>query len=84
MIKAFVYTIWLRHPMHAGFNKNARWVHLGLAGLDPCPELQDHGGIWQFDAGKIGLTQKDGKKFATVLEALSLWTGTLQMKIYIL
>jgi len=37
----------------------------GFAGLDPCPELQDHGGIWQFDAGKIGLTQKDGKKFAT-------------------
>ncbi len=37
----------------------------GFAGLDPCPELEQHAGIWEFDANKIGLTQKDGKKFAT-------------------
>ncbi len=37
----------------------------GFAGLDPCPELEEHAGIWEFDANKIGLTQQDGKKFAT-------------------
>jgi glucose/arabinose dehydrogenase/mono/diheme cytochrome c family protein len=42
----------------------------GFAGLDPCPELTDHAGIWQFDADKIGLTQKDGKKFATGIRSV--------------
>lgn len=34
-------------------------------GLDPCPELEEHGGIWRFEAGKTGLTQRDGYKFAS-------------------
>ncbi|MBZ5859322.1 PQQ-dependent sugar dehydrogenase [Flavihumibacter profundi] len=42
----------------------------GIAGLDPCPELEQHGGIWQFDANKTGLTQKDGRKFATGLRSI--------------
>ena len=42
----------------------------GVAGLYPCPELEDHAGIWQFDANKIGLTQKDGRKFATGLRSV--------------
>ena len=42
----------------------------GVAGLDPCPELEDHAGIWQFDANKIGLTQRDGRKFATGLRSV--------------
>lgn len=42
----------------------------GIAGLDPCPELQQHGGIWQFDASKTGLTQKDGRKFATGIRSV--------------
>jgi glucose/arabinose dehydrogenase len=42
----------------------------GFAGLDPCPELENYGGIWQFDANKIGLTQKDGKKFATGIRSV--------------
>ncbi|MEJ7768309.1 MAG: c-type cytochrome [Chitinophagaceae bacterium] len=42
----------------------------GIAGLDPCPELEDHGGIWEFDANKIGLTQKDGRKFATGIRSV--------------
>jgi glucose/arabinose dehydrogenase/cytochrome c553 len=33
-------------------------------GLEPCPELEKHAGIWQFDANKTGLTQEDGTKFA--------------------
>ncbi len=42
----------------------------GFAGLDPCPELENYAGIWQFDANKIGLTQKDGKKFATGIRSV--------------
>jgi glucose/arabinose dehydrogenase len=26
----------------------------GFPGLNPCPELEKHGGIWRFDAGKTG------------------------------
>jgi glucose/arabinose dehydrogenase/cytochrome c553 len=42
----------------------------GTAGLDPCPELEQHGGIWRFDANKIGLTQKDGQRYATGLRSI--------------
>ncbi len=42
----------------------------GIAGLDPCPELEYHAGIWQFDANKTGLTQKDGRKFATGIRSV--------------
>ncbi len=42
----------------------------GLPGLDPCPDLEMHGGIWKFDANKIGQTQKDGKKFATGIRSV--------------
>ena len=42
----------------------------GAPGLDPCPQLEDHGGVWQFDANKIGLRQKDGVKFATGLRSI--------------
>lgn len=37
----------------------------GSLGQDPCPELAEHGGIWQFDANKSGQTQKDGIRYAT-------------------
>lgn len=42
----------------------------GQPGLDPCPHLEDHAGVWQFDAGKTGLRQKDGVKFATGLRSI--------------
>ncbi len=42
----------------------------GVPGRDPCPELEQHGGIWKFDANKTGLTQKDGKKFATGIRSV--------------
>ncbi|MCF0052767.1 PQQ-dependent sugar dehydrogenase [Dyadobacter sp. LJ53] len=40
------------------------------SGLDPCPILEDHGGIWRFDANKRGQLQKDGVKFATGLRSV--------------
>jgi glucose/arabinose dehydrogenase/mono/diheme cytochrome c family protein len=42
----------------------------GYPGLDPCPELEVHGGIWKFDANKTGQTQRDGKKFATGIRSV--------------
>lgn len=42
----------------------------GGAGLDPCPELELHGGIWKFDASRIGQTQSDGVMMATGLRSI--------------
>lgn len=39
-------------------------------GLEPCPELETHAGIWRFDASKTGLTQADGQKFATGIRSV--------------
>ncbi|MBD2752664.1 PQQ-dependent sugar dehydrogenase [Spirosoma validum] len=41
-----------------------------MAGIDPCPMLEDHGGIWQFDANKTNQTQKDGRRYATGLRSV--------------
>lgn len=41
-----------------------------VPGMDPCPQLEDHGGVWRFDASKTGLTQKDGEKFATGMRSV--------------
>jgi len=42
----------------------------GIPGMDPCPQLEDHGGIWKFDANKLGQTQKDGVKYATGIRSV--------------
>lgn len=42
----------------------------GGVGLDPCPELEHHGGVWKFDASRTGLTQKDGVRFANGLRSV--------------
>lgn len=40
------------------------------AGIDPCPQLEDHGGVWRFDANKKNQTQKDGTLVATGLRSI--------------
>lgn len=42
----------------------------GAPGLDPCPQLEDHAGVWRFDADKLGQTQKDGYKYASGIRSL--------------
>ncbi len=38
----------------------------GSPGMDPCPQLESHGGIWQFNAEETGQTlQDDGQRYAT-------------------
>jgi glucose/arabinose dehydrogenase/mono/diheme cytochrome c family protein len=39
-------------------------------GMNPCPILKDHGGIWRFDANRQGQLQKDGYLFATGLRSV--------------
>ncbi len=43
----------------------------GEPGEYPCSQLEEHGGIWKFDANKIGQTlQKDGKRYATGIRSI--------------
>ena len=42
----------------------------GSPGQNPCPLLEDHGGVWRFDANKKGQVQKDGQRFATGLRSV--------------
>lgn len=39
-------------------------------GQYPCAILEDHGGIWKFDANKLNQTQKDGTLYATGLRSV--------------
>ena len=38
---------------------------LGSPGQQPCPLLENHAGIWRFDAGKTDQTFEDGERFVT-------------------
>lgn len=42
----------------------------GSPGKFPCPELAIHGGVWQFDANKVGQLQADGKRYATGIRSI--------------
>ena len=56
----------------------------GFGGMDPCPELEKYAGIWQFDANKVGLTQKDGRKFATgVRSVVAMDWNTTDKNLYV-
>ena len=37
----------------------------GSPGQEPCPLLENHAGIWRFDAGKTGQSFADGERFVT-------------------
>ncbi len=40
------------------------------AGQDPCPILDEHGGIWRFDENKLNQKQSDGTRYATGLRQM--------------
>ncbi len=42
----------------------------GAMGQDPCPELEWHAGVWQFDANRPGQLQKDGYRYATGIRSI--------------
>jgi glucose/arabinose dehydrogenase len=39
-------------------------------GQDPCPQLSEHGGVWQFDENKLNQTQKEAKRYATGIRSI--------------
>lgn len=39
-------------------------------GLDPVPDLENHGGIWRFDANKTNQVQKDGVRISTGIRSV--------------
>ena len=39
----------------------------GVPGMDPCPILEKHGGIWKFAENKLNQTQADGERLVTGL-----------------
>lgn len=49
-------------PSNACQEKNRQ---AGVPGLDPCPELERHAGIWRFPADRTGQTQADGERYAS-------------------
>jgi len=53
----------------------------GVPGQMPCPLLENHGGIWRFDANKTGQTQQNGgRRYATGMRqpyALAWHEGSL-------
>ena len=53
----------------------------GVPGQMPCPLLENHGGIWRFDANKVGQTpQNGGRRYATGMRqpyALAWHEGSL-------
>jgi glucose/arabinose dehydrogenase/mono/diheme cytochrome c family protein len=42
----------------------------GAPGQNPCPQLEEHAGIWKFDANKAGQTQADGRRYATGIRSV--------------
>ena len=46
----------------------------GAPGADPCGQLEWHGGVWQFDARKVGQSEKDGRRYATGIRSLVAMT----------
>ncbi|NVJ97027.1 MAG: PQQ-dependent sugar dehydrogenase [Alphaproteobacteria bacterium] len=37
----------------------------GSPGMDPCPILEEFGGVWRFDGNRPGQKQEDGERYAT-------------------
>src|SRR5262249_18175446 len=42
----------------------------GSKGQDPCPILEEHGGVWKFDENRLGQKLTDGVHFATGLRQM--------------
>lgn len=57
----------------------------GSKGMDPCPILEEYGGIWQFDANKLNQHKTDGKRYATgIRNAVALDWNTTTNTLYAL
>lgn len=62
-------------PYSAPSNACASYINstgssVGQAGQYPCPELNNHAGIWKFNANKLNQTQQDGIQIGTGLRSI--------------
>ncbi|MFD1140750.1 PQQ-dependent sugar dehydrogenase [Larkinella insperata] len=57
----------------------------GSKGMDPCPILEQYGGIWEFDANKPNQKQSDGTRYATgIRNAVAIDWNTASNTLYAL
>lgn len=57
----------------------------GSPGIDPCPLLEQHGGIWRFRADSLGQTQQSGTRYATGLRnVVGLDWNTTDNALYVM
>jgi glucose/arabinose dehydrogenase/mono/diheme cytochrome c family protein len=42
----------------------------GSPGQNPCPQLEEYGGVWQFSDTKLGQRQSEGKRYATGIRSI--------------
>lgn len=55
----------------------------GVPGQDPCPLLDDHGGIWKFSATQVGQQQADASRYATgIRHAVGITWNTENNTLY--
>ena len=53
-------------------------------GQNPCPQLEEHAGIWMFNPNKKNQTIKDGKRFATgIRSTVAITWNPVDKNIYI-
>jgi glucose/arabinose dehydrogenase/mono/diheme cytochrome c family protein len=56
----------------------------GSPGQSPCPQLEEHAGIWVFNPNKKNQTIKDGKRYATgIRSTVAITWNPLDKNIYI-
>lgn len=56
----------------------------GAMGQEPCPDLEQHGGIWKFDANRTGQTQADGERFAMgIRSVVAIDWNTADKNLYV-
>jgi glucose/arabinose dehydrogenase len=56
----------------------------GSPGRTPCPELEEHGGVWKFDPAKKDQTIKDGKRYATgIRSAVAITWNKAENSLYV-
>ena len=53
-------------------------------GQNPCPQLEEHAGIWMFDPNKKNQTIKEGKRFATgIRSAMAITWNPADKNLYV-
>ncbi len=56
----------------------------GSPGMDPCPQLDQHSGVWRFKADQVGQTFNDGTRYATgIRNSVAIAWDSATQKLYV-